>query len=97
MSQDQAASHRVQSQLRRVEATPQPRPQIADLLDRMTPRWDTIVSRARLGTRPRDLHDVEELAQRFADDLVAAFRGVDARRPSAAPLWISEDGTKAMF
>ena len=97
MSQDQAASHRVLPQLRRVEATPQPRPQIADLLDRMTPRWDTIVSRARLGTRPRDLHDVEEMAQHFADDLVKAVRGADARRPSAAPLAISDDGLSAVW
>jgi hypothetical protein len=97
MSQDNAGLHRAHTQLRRVEATPQPRQQITDLLDRMTPRWDDIVAQARLGTRQQDLHAVEELAQRFADDLLVVFRGSGARRPSAAPLKVSDDGRSAWF
>ncbi len=79
-------------------ATSQRRPAQLDELDRLTPRWDDIVRRAALATRSmRETHQLEEDAQRFADDLVAAFRGSDARRPSAAPLRISADGRSALF
>ena len=70
----------------------QPRASIAETFDRMTPEWDELVRCAGLMRSPRDLHDVEERAQRFADNLVAAVRGATARRPSAEPLLITEHG-----
>lgn len=67
-----------------------------DQLDRLTPRWDEIVRRASLATRSAtELHELESQAQQFADDLIAVFRGRNARRPSAAPLYISPDGQSA--
>lgn len=79
-------------------ATSERRPAQLDELDRLTPRWDDIVRRATLATRTeRETHQLEEDAQTFADELVAAFRGRHARRPSAAPLHISSDGLSALF
>lgn len=79
-------------------ATSQRRPAQLNQLDSLTPRWDDIVRRATLDTRSeRETHQLEEDAQTFADDLIAAFRGRNARRPSAAPLHISSDGLSALF
>lgn len=70
----------------------QPRASIGDLLDAMTPQWDELVRRARLTRDAGDFHDVEQVAQDFADALVAAFRGASARRPSIVPLLVTENG-----
>lgn len=79
-----------------MKVTSQRRPARLDELDRLTPLWDDIVRRAALATRSeREMHELEEDAQTFADDLVAAFRGRHARRPSAAPLYVSPDGLSA--
>ncbi len=64
---------------------------LADQLERITPRLDALTYRARLG---HDLHDLEEAAQAIARDLVASFRGRPAANP---PLRISADGTKAVW
>lgn len=81
-----------------MSATSQRRPLQLDELDRLTPRWDDIVRRASLATRSmNETHELEADAQAFADELVAAFRGRDARRPSAAPLRVSPDGHSALF
>ena len=54
----------------------QPRASIAETFDRMTPEWDELVRRAGLMRSEHDLHEVEETAQRFADQLVAAVREI---------------------
>lgn len=78
-----------------MSATPQPRLSAADQLDRLTPRWDELVRRARLARSPADYNDVEEEAQALASDVVGAFR----RRTTsvASPLRISPCGTKVLF
>ncbi|THG40429.1 hypothetical protein [Sphingomonas olei] len=79
-----------------MSATSQRRPAQLSELDRLTPRWDDIVRRAALDTRSvRETHQLEEDAQAFADELIAAFRGRNARRPSCAPLCVSPDGLSA--
>ena len=75
----------------------QPRPNLADQLERLTPRFDELTHRARLGADsipPAELHDLEEIAQGIARDLVAPFRGAGAR-PVNPPAYLSADGTRA--
>lgn len=78
----------------------QPRSNLADQLERITPRFDELTHRARLGAvggiAAAELHDLEELAQGIARDLVAAFRGAGARLVNP-PLHVSADGTKAAW
>jgi hypothetical protein len=78
----------------------QSRPNLADQLERITPRFDELTQRARLraddGIPPAELHELEEMAQGIARDLVAPFRGAGAR-PVNPPLWISSDGLKAIW
>ncbi|MFZ3485298.1 hypothetical protein [Sphingomonas sp. 3-13AW] len=78
-------------------ATAQPRPSLADQLERITPRFDALTQRARLGNLSQsDFNDLEEEAQAIARELVAPFRGRGAR-PVAAPLHLSADGTKGTW
>jgi hypothetical protein len=78
--------------------TAQRRPAQLSELDSLTPRWDDIVRRATLDSRSeRETHELEADAQAFADELIAAFRGRNARRPSAAPLLVSADGLSAVW
>ncbi|WP_230630669.1 hypothetical protein [Sphingomonas sp. Leaf37] len=75
----------------------QPRPNLADQLERITPRFDELTQRARLGADripAAELHELEEMAQHIARDLVALFRGAGAR-PVNPPAWVSADGTRA--
>lgn len=74
----------------------QPSSNLADQLERITPRFDALTQRARLGGTPNDLHEMEAEAQSIAADMVAAFRG---RRdnPTHRPRYVSADGTKAMW
>lgn len=78
----------------------QPRSNLADQLERITPRFDELTHRARLGAErgiaTADLHDLEELAQGIARDIVAPFRGAGSR-PVNPPLQVSADGTKAAW
>ena len=68
---------------------------LADQLERITPRFDELTQRVRLGVISLDDYNVlEEHAQGIARDLLAAFRG-RATRAARAPLYISADGTKA--
>lgn len=73
-------------------ASRQPRLATIDALDRLTPVWDSILSDARLATRPDQVNDIEGRVQRFADEAVQAVRGPGARRPSAAPLCFVDGG-----
>lgn len=75
----------------------QPHPNLADQLERMTPRFDELTQRARLSADripAAELHELEAIAQRFASDLVAIFRGAGAR-PVNPPAFVSADGTRA--
>ncbi|RZL71420.1 MAG: hypothetical protein EOP66_15010, partial [Sphingomonas sp.] len=68
---------------------------LADQLERITPRFDELTQRARLGIDSADQYnELEELAQGIARDILEPFRGAAARavRP---PLHVSADGTKA--
>lgn len=72
-------------------AKPQPRLSISDQVDRLTPEWDDITARARLGTGSvRDYEALEEMAQAFAGKLVAVFRGRSLLHPAPR---VSADGT----
>jgi hypothetical protein len=80
-----------------IVATAQSRPSLADQLERITPRFDALTQRARLGNLTHaDFNELEEQAQTIARDLVAPFRGRGSR-PVAAPLHVSADGTKASW
>ena len=82
---------------RRPQRAAQPRPNLADQLERITPRLDALTQRARLGVRDAaDLHDLEELAQGIAHDVVAPFRGASAA-PTCPPRYVSADGLKAAW
>lgn len=78
----------------------QPRSNLADQLERITPRFDELTQRARLGVErgiPADeLHELEELAQGIARDVLLPFRGRGAR-PVNPPLHVSADGTRAAW
>jgi hypothetical protein len=77
----------------------QSRPNLADQLERITPRFDELTQRARLradAITPAELHELEEIAQGIARDIVAPFRGVGAR-PVNPPLWMSADGTQGIW
>lgn len=78
----------------------QSRPNLADQLERITPRFDELTHRARLGVErgiaPTELHELEELAQGIARDLVSPFRGAGAR-PVNPPAFISADGRQAAW
>lgn len=75
-----------------MKAKPQLRLSAADQLDRLTPRFDDLVRRARLAQTPADYNDCEEAAQALSRDLVFAFRRPGAVNP---PLVVSADGTSA--
>ncbi|MEZ0495415.1 hypothetical protein [Sphingomonas sp. IW22] len=73
----------------------QARNAIADQLERITPQFDALTHRARLGIDSAAEYDeLEAMAQAIARDIVAPFRG---RRPVHAPLYISADGRKAVW
>ena len=73
----------------------QPNSNLADQLERITPRFDELTQRARLGIDSADQYnELEELAQGIARDVVAPFRGI-AGRAARPPLYVSADGTKA--
>ena len=75
----------------------QPRPNLADQLERITPRFDELTQRARLGAdriSAAELHELEEMAQGIARDLIVPFRGADAR-PVNPPVYLSADGMRA--
>lgn len=73
----------------RMQPAAQARDELADQLDRITPRLDALTCRARLG---EDFHELEEMAQGIARDLRAIFRGPSPVNP---PLYVSADGRKA--
>jgi hypothetical protein len=78
-------------------ATAQSRPSLADQLERITPRFDALTQRARLGNLSQaDFNELEEEAQAIACAVIAPFRGPGAR-PVASPLHVSADGTKLFF
>lgn len=80
-------------------SSPQPRPNVIDQLDRITPRFDALVHRAGLGPLPpHEFNRLEHDAQEIARDIVAAFRGQSAR-PALVnpPLRVSQDGLQALF
>lgn len=69
-------------QLRRAHGlAPQPRPNVADQLERLTPRFDSLVHRARLAISQSDIDDVDELIHLFCRDLRAAVRAPTPRNP----------------
>lgn len=75
----------------------QPRPNLADQLERITPRFDELTHRARLGEdriSAAELHELEELAQGIARDIITPFRGSGAK-PVNPPAFLSADGTRA--
>jgi hypothetical protein len=73
----------------------QPNSNLADQLERITPRFDELTQRARLGGYSTDeYNELEELAQGIARDVLEPFRGT-AGRAARPPLYISADGTKA--
>ncbi|MBE2990878.1 hypothetical protein IFR23_02500 [Sphingomonas sp. CFBP 13603] len=75
----------------------QPNSNLADQLERITPRFDELTQRARLGVVSSDDYNVlEEMAQGIASDLLTAFRG-GAPRAARPPLYVSADGTKAVW
>jgi hypothetical protein len=77
-----------------VPTTHQPRPNVADQLERLTPRFDQLTHRARLGPlTPRLYNELEAEAQAIAAEMVAAFRG--PVRPINPPLVVSKDGNSA--
>jgi hypothetical protein len=77
-----------------VQTTHQPRSNVADQLERLTPRFDQLTYRARLGPlTPPLYHELEAEAQALAADLIAAFRGRPRR--FNPPLVVSEDGNSA--
>jgi hypothetical protein len=99
MRHDQSRSHPPRSDAQRPLA--QPCSKLADQLERITSRFDELTHRARLGAvggkaHADLLHDLEELAQGIARDLVATFRGPGARVVNP-PLQVSADGTKAVW
>ena len=75
----------------------QPSSNLADQLERITPRFDELTQRARLGVESADdFNQLEELAQGIARDVVAPFRG--ARPPRGnQPLFVSADRTRAAW
>ncbi len=75
----------------------QARPTIADQLESITGRFDTLTHRARLGRlTPAEYDELEADAQAIAADLVTVFRGRPAA-PTNPPLYVSRDGTKAAW
>ena len=80
-----------------MQTTHQPRPNVADQLERLTPRFDQLTHRARLGPlTPALYHELEAEAQAIAAALVAAFRGACAEpRRINPPLYVSADGRSA--
>lgn len=77
----------------------QSRPNLADQLERITPRFDELTQRARLAAdriSAAELHELEEMAQHIARDLVTMFRGA-AAQPVNAPAWVSADGKRAAW
>lgn len=75
----------------------QPNSNLADQLERITPRFDELTQRARLGIDSADeYNELEELAQGIARDLLEPFRGT-AGRAARPPLYLSADGTKACW
>ena len=77
-----------------MQTTHQPRPNVADQLERLTPRFDQLTHRARLGPlTPALYNELETEALALAAELVAAFRGPPRR--FNPPLFVSEDGKSA--
>lgn len=77
--------------------TAQARPNVADQLESLTDRFDSLTHRARLGDlTPRQFDELESEAQAIAADLVAIFRGRRAN-PTNPPLYVSADGRTAAW
>lgn len=75
----------------------QARSNVPDQLERLSDRFDVLTHRARLGEMtPKLFEELETDAQAIAADLVAIFRGRQAR-PTNPPLYVSADGTKAAW
>ncbi len=72
----------------------QPRPNVADQIERLTSRFDDLAYRARLAKTQADVDDVDELVLTFCRDLRAVVR---SPAPTAAPLYVTPCGTGAMF
>lgn len=69
----------------------QPQRSTADKLEAIVPDLDRLVYDVRLGARnPAHWHELEELGQRIADDIVTAFRGAAARRPQTPPIYMDQ-------
>lgn len=72
----------------------QPRVTIAETFERLTPLWDDLARRAGL-PRTAGQHDqLEHDWQRFRDVIDVAFRGPGARRSSAPPIKITDNGAR---
>lgn len=71
-----------------------PRPNVADQLERLTPRFDELAYRARLATTQADYDDIDELVLNFCRDLRAVVR---SPAPKAAPLYVTPCGTGVLF
>lgn len=66
-----------------------PRPNVADQLERLTPRFDELADRARRATTQSDIDDVDEAVLTFCRDLRAIVR---SPTPVAPPLRITPEG-----
>lgn len=71
-----------------------PRPNVADQLERLTPRFDELADRARRATTQSDIDDLDEAVLTFCRDLRAVVR---SPAPTAAPLYVTPCGTGAIF
>lgn len=71
-----------------------PRPNVADQLERLTPRFDELAYRARLATTQPDFDDLDELVLTFCRDLRAVVRSPASK---ATPLYVTPCGTGALF
>lgn len=70
-------------------AAAQPRPTVADQIERLTPRFDDLVRRARLVVTQSHVDDLDEQVLTFCRDLRAVVR---APTPQAAPVWVGDNG-----
>ena len=80
-----------------MQTTHQPRPNIADQLDRVTPRFDELTYRARLDPiTPAELAELQELAHEVAYGILAPFhaKGRPIRLVNP-PLVMNADRTSA--
>lgn len=77
-------------------APAQPRPDLADQLEAITPRFDDLTQRARLSARSRSVatfEELEEAAAAIARDIMIPFRG----QPTASPIYRSPCGKRVCW